>query len=116
MLAARLSPPPNSSSTPHGTPAVSSQRIANTPRFTSTGIMNSSSAPVMAMLVSETSGTTRATMGWKIQPSAVSAKTIATVHSPRDMGPCAAFSLAIMPATPGSSSVPSLNMTRVSTT
>jgi hypothetical protein len=90
--------------------------MTNSPRRMSTGIMKSSSAPVIAMVVSDTSGTARAMSGWNTHPAAVSAKTIATASSPRPSGPRLPFSARIRSAMPGSSRVSSVNIVRVRTT
>ena len=68
----------------------------------------------MAMLVSETSGATRASSGWNTQPAAVRTNTTATAVSPRLNGPRRARSPAISSRMPGISPGSSRNDTRVS--
>jgi hypothetical protein len=116
MLPARLRPPPNSSSTPHGTPhrvprhheLAAAQVHGNHEQEQRTGDGDRRVGD---------SGTTRAMSGCNIQPAAVSVKTIATMRTRRGRPADTAALLVARSAPPcrAARASSSVNITRVST-
>lgn len=109
----RASPPPKSSSTPHGSFTAESQSSRRTPRAAPAGHRNSSRPAATAIPASEISGSSKST-GTKIQASAASTKSTSTRFSPEDMGPSLCSSSWISSLPPGISLISGLNSTLVS--